>query len=64
SPRAAQPTPGVPPELAKLGISAADWEKIQAALKSDVGGSSTLAMPEEYRDLVRHYFEQISTGSK
>ena len=29
--------PGVPPELAKLGISSADWEKIQASLKSDVG---------------------------
>ena len=37
-----------------------DWEKIQAALKSDVGGSSAIAMPEEYRELVRHYFEEIS----
>jgi len=56
-------SPGVPPELAKLGISAADWEKIKSALKSDVGGSGAIAMPEEYRDLVRHYFEEISKGS-
>ncbi|KAB2640035.1 MAG: hypothetical protein DVB25_04570 [Verrucomicrobia bacterium] len=52
--------PGVPPELAKLGVSAADWEKIKASLKSDVGGASSITLPEEYRDLVRRYFEQIS----
>jgi hypothetical protein len=51
--------PGVPPELAKLGISAADWEKIQATLKSDVGGGST-GVPEEYRGLVKKYFETMS----
>lgn len=56
-------SPGVPPELAKLGISAADWEKIKSALKSDTGGSGAIAMPEEYRDLVRHYFEEISKAS-
>ncbi len=55
-----QAAPGVPPELAKLGVSAADWEKIKASLKSEVGGSSSIALPEEYRDLVRRYFEQIS----
>lgn len=51
--------PGVPPELAKLGISAADWEKIQATLKSDVGGGSN-GVPEEYRGLVKKYFETMS----
>ena len=64
SPRAAQADPGVPPELAKLGISAGDWEKIKAALKADAGGASALALPEEYRDLVRRYFEQMSKESK
>ena len=58
-----QADPGVPPELAKLGVSAADWEKIKASLKSEVGGASAIAMPEEYRDLVRRYFEQISKSS-
>jgi hypothetical protein len=49
----------VPPELAKLGISAADWEKIQATLKSDVGGGGT-GVPEEYRGLVKKYFEAMT----
>ena len=60
SQRPPQPDPGVPPELAKLGISATDWENIKASLKSDVGGSSTIALPAEYRDLARRYFEEIS----
>ena len=53
----------MPPELAKLGISAADWEKIKASLKSEVGGASAIALPDEYRDLVRRYFEEISKGN-
>jgi hypothetical protein len=57
--RAPEADPGVPPELAKLGISAADWEKIQATLKSDVGGGAT-GVPEEYRGLVKKYFETMS----
>ena len=52
--------PGVPPELAKLGISAADWEKIQTNLASDVGAGGTDAIPEEYRGLVKGYFESMS----
>lgn len=52
--------PGVPPELAKLGISAADWEKIQANLASDVGAGGADAIPEEYRGLVKGYFESMS----
>jgi hypothetical protein len=57
--RAPEADPGVPPELAKLGISAADWEKIQATLKSDVGGGAS-GVPEEYRGLVKKYFETMS----
>jgi hypothetical protein len=50
----------VPPELAKLGISAADWEKIQATLKSDVGSGGGAGVPEEYRGLVKKYFEAMT----
>ena len=57
------PDPGVPPELAKLGISAADWEIIKASLKAETGPSSAILMPEEYRDLVRRYFEEITKGT-
>jgi len=53
-------SPGIPPELAKLGISAADWEKIQATLSSDVGAGGAEAIPEEYRGLVKGYFESMS----
>lgn len=53
-------SPGVPPELAKLGISAADWEKIKATLSSDVGARGADAIPEEYRGLVKGYFESMS----
>lgn len=55
-----QADPGVPPELARLGVSAADWEKIRATLKSDVGGSSGAVVPEDYRGLVKKYFEQVT----
>ncbi|WP_035603299.1 hypothetical protein [Haloferula sp. BvORR071] len=57
--RTPEADPGVPPELAKLGISASDWEKIQATLKSDVGGGGA-GVPEEYRGLVKKYFETMS----
>jgi hypothetical protein len=52
--------PGVPPELAKLGITAADWEKIRTTLTSDVGAGGADAVPEEYRSLVKGYFESMS----
>lgn len=56
--------PGVPPELAKLGISAEDWEKIKSSLKSESGGGASIQLPEEYRELVRGYFEQMTKGGK
>ncbi|MES2922312.1 MAG: hypothetical protein V4819_12240 [Verrucomicrobiota bacterium] len=62
-PRTPEADPGVPPELAKLGISSADWEKIQTTLKSDVGAGEGGAVPEEYRELVKGYFESISKKS-
>ena len=58
--RQAQADQGVPAELAKLGINAADWEKIQATLKTDVSGSRRAVIPEDYRGLVQKYFEQVS----
>ena len=58
--RQAQGDQGVPPELAKLGISASDWEKIQATLKSELSGSSGSVVPDDYRGLVKQYFEQVS----
>ncbi len=58
--RSPQADPGVPPELAKLGISTGDWAKIKAALKSNTGADAEIQVPEEYRDLVRQYFEQMA----
>ncbi|MFY7818452.1 MAG: hypothetical protein ACOVRB_08815 [Akkermansiaceae bacterium] len=62
--RPAEADPGVPPELAKLGISAADWEKIQNNLRADVGGGGAAGIPEEYRELVKGYFQSMSTNDK
>ncbi|MES2475996.1 MAG: hypothetical protein V4640_09455 [Verrucomicrobiota bacterium] len=59
-PRPAEPDPGIPPELAKLGISSDDWAKIQASLKSDVGAADGTDVPEEYRGLVKSYFESMA----
>jgi len=58
--RSPQPDPGVPEELAKLGISASDWEKIQASLQSDVGARGSANVPEDYRELVRDYFNGMA----
>lgn len=59
-PRQAEADPGVPPELAKLGISSDDWAKIQASLKSDVGAGDATEVPEEYRGLVKSYFQSMT----
>ncbi len=60
TPRAPEADPAVPPELAKLGISLADWEKIQATLNSDVAAGGANQVPVEYRELVKGYFQSIS----
>jgi len=59
----AQADPGVPPELAKLGITASDWEKIQTTLRADIGAGEADAVPEGYRELVKGYFENITKGA-
>ncbi|MCP5547122.1 MAG: hypothetical protein H7A50_07095 [Akkermansiaceae bacterium] len=59
-PRMPDADPGVPPELAKLGISAEDWEKIQAGLRSDVGAGGAEGLPEDYRELVKEYFQNMA----
>ena len=58
--RKAQGDPGVPPELAKLGLTSKDWEKIKATLKSEIGGARGAVVPEDYRGLVKQYFEQVT----
>ena len=50
---------GVPPELAQLGMSMSEWEKIQATMSDEVGRSSRVKIPEDYRGLVRKYFERV-----
>ncbi|NWK55731.1 hypothetical protein HW115_08925 [Verrucomicrobiaceae bacterium N1E253] len=59
-----QPSPGVPPELAKLGVSIKDWEKLQHMLKSDIKGTDAAHIPEDYRQLVQQYFQQIASEGK
>lgn len=54
------PPPGVPPELAKLGVSAEDWEKIRSSLTADAGGMGGEGVPEEYRGLVKDYFQSMA----
>ena len=61
-PRPEQGDPGVPPELAELGVSAGDWEKLKELLRSDVGGSGGAGIPEDYRGLVKRYFEEVARG--
>ncbi|MDQ8191428.1 hypothetical protein [Roseibacillus persicicus] len=51
---------GVPPELARLGIDAEDWEKIQNSLNKDVGGEGDPEVPADYRGLVKDYFQTMS----
>ncbi|MGB0993234.1 MAG: hypothetical protein ACPG32_12300, partial [Akkermansiaceae bacterium] len=62
--RMAQADPGVPPELAKLGISAKDWEKLKEMMRSDTAGSGSVNIPEDYRGLVKKYFQEVSRESK
>ena len=54
----------MPPELAKLGVSAKDWEKLKEVLQSDVAGGGGAGVPEDYRGLVKRYFQQVAKGAK
>ena len=62
--RPQQGDPGVPPELAKLGVSSDDWAQIQSALKAETGADASIKVPEEYRGLVRSYFEEMAKGGE
>jgi hypothetical protein len=55
---------GVPPELAKLGISVADWARIKSSLGSETTNQASSGAPKEYRDLVSDYFRIIATEAK
>jgi hypothetical protein len=55
---------GVPPELAKLGISVADWARIKGALGSETTNQAGSGAPKEYRDLVSDYFRIMATEAK
>jgi hypothetical protein len=55
---------GVPPELAKLGISMADWARIKSSLGSETTSQAASGAPKEYRDLVSDYFRIIATEAK
>lgn len=54
------PPSGVPPELVKLGVSAEDWERIRSSLAGEAGGMGGEGVPEEYRGLVKDYFQSIA----
>jgi len=58
------PDPGVPPELAKLGVSLGDWEKLKEMMRSDVAGGESSGVPEDYRNLVKKYFEEMARAGK
>ncbi|MFK5924640.1 MAG: hypothetical protein QM496_20885 [Verrucomicrobiota bacterium] len=51
---------GVPPELAKLGITFADWARMKGTLQGGSSQQGGEAIPEEYRDLVQRYFRVIA----
>lgn len=58
--RPAQADQGIPPELAKLGLSLSDWEKIKENLRSNTASGGGTSVPGDYRELVQDYFQQLS----
>ena len=58
---------GMEPEAtcaAPPGVSAKDWEKLKEILSSDVGGAGAAGVPEDYRGLVKRYFQEVARGEK
>ncbi len=51
---------GLPPELRALGISAADWARLQGNLRSGGAAQGGDDLPAEYRELVGRYFRVIA----
>ncbi len=52
----------IPPELAKLGLTADDWMKLKSSLKG-VDSANNASVPAEYRDLVKAYFGALAKGN-
>jgi hypothetical protein len=53
---------GLPPELAKLGMSPDDWSRLRGLITSGSDGTSEGSqVPAEYRELVKSYFRALST---
>ncbi len=51
---------GVPPQLAKLGISSQDWEKIKSQLNSGGSLSQEAVFSDDYRSLIQKYFQELA----
>jgi len=51
---------GVPPELAKLGVTFADWARMKGTLQSGSSNQGNNSTPAEYRELVQRYFRVIA----
>jgi hypothetical protein len=54
---------GLPPELAKLGMSPDDWARLRSLVTSGTESTAGDQVPAEYRDLVRGYFRALSSGA-
>ncbi len=48
------------PQLAKLGITLEDWARLPGQLRDQVLQSARLGGPEEYRGLIKRYFQAIA----
>ncbi|MFN0128979.1 MAG: hypothetical protein ACKV19_20085 [Verrucomicrobiales bacterium] len=53
---------GLPPELAKLGLTPDDWTRLRGLVTSGADGAGGDQVPAESRDLVRGYFRALATG--
>ena len=61
--QADQASQTLPPELAKLGLTPADWAKLKGLI-SGAQGNEGDRVPAEYRELVKGYFQALSRESK
>ena len=55
---------GVPPEMAKWGVSAEDWASLKGALDANVAEGQKSGMPLEYRGLVGDYFRVLAEEAR
>ena len=51
----------LPPELEKLGLTAAEWVKLRGVL-AGANSAESDRVPAEYRELVRQYFGALAKG--